>query len=82
MAIFKIFFGLWKKLLYKIKDRFYGWSKCQNLVQTVEVEVEVELTGGKKFLWTIEVASAMIWTYGGLISVVRFYVLNADMKTI
>ena len=51
MAIIKIIFGLWKKLLYKIKDIFYGWSKCQSLVQTVEVEVE--LTGGKKFLWTI-----------------------------
>ena len=34
MAIMKISLGLWKKLVYKIKERFYGWSKCQNLVQS------------------------------------------------
>ena len=73
MAIMKISLGLWKKLVYKIKERFYGWSKCQNLVQS---------NCWQKFLWTIEVASVMNWTDGGSILVVRFYVLTADIKTI
>ena len=66
MAITKISLGLWKNLVYKIKERFYGWRKCQNLVQSKEFEGVV---WRKKLLCTIEVASVMNWTYGGSILV-------------